>query len=75
MRPLPLQVALEHRFFGASVPTPDLSLASMRYLSTHQALADISRFISEFLIPNYNIDPTVNKIVTFGGSYPVRSSI
>ncbi len=39
-----LVVALEHRFYGESTPTRDLTTASLRLLSAHQALADLSHF-------------------------------
>lgn len=64
-----LVVALEHRFYGASIPTADLSEDNLRVLSSHQSIADISRFIREYLFPTYNLSSS-NTIVTFGGSYP-----
>ena len=65
-----LVVALEHRFYGASIPTADLSTTSMGFLSSHQAIADIASFITAWLVPTYNLTLSRNKIVTFGGSYP-----
>lgn len=65
-----LIVALEHRFFGASIPTADLTTASLRHLSSPQAIGDTARFITEYLIPTFDLDLSMNKIVTFGGSYP-----
>lgn len=41
-----LYVALEHRFYGASNPKPDLSVANLRYLSSEQALADAAAFVT-----------------------------
>ena len=35
-----LMLALEHRFYGESWPTPDMSNANLKYLSSEQALAD-----------------------------------
>lgn len=64
-----LLVALEHRYYGASIPTPDLSTQNMRYLSSHQALADIATFYDDLLRPTFNLS-AANKLVTFGGSYP-----
>ena len=64
-----LLVSLEHRFYGASVPTDSLSTASMRFLSSHQALADIARFHADYLVPTFNLTKA-NKLATFGGSYP-----
>ena len=42
-----LLVALEHRFYGASQPTGDLTTESLRYLTSDQALADAARFVLE----------------------------
>jgi hypothetical protein len=39
-----LMVALEHRFYGASLPTRDMSTANLRFLTSEQALADLARF-------------------------------
>ena len=39
-----LVVALEHRYYGESVPTEDFSTPNLRYLSSHQALADLANF-------------------------------
>lgn len=64
-----LVVALEHRYYGASNPTPDMSVDNMRFLSSHQAIADVATFITMYLTPMYNLSGS-NQIVTFGGSYP-----
>jgi serine protease 16 len=64
-----LLVALEHRYYGASVPVPDFSTANMRFLSSHQSIADIATFYDGFLKPHYNLTEN-NRVVTFGGSYP-----
>ena len=39
-----LMFALEHRFYGASHPTPTLEGQYMKYLNSNQALADIADF-------------------------------
>uniref|UniRef100_A0AC34QF93 Uncharacterized protein n=1 Tax=Panagrolaimus sp. JU765 TaxID=591449 RepID=A0AC34QF93_9BILA len=36
---------LEHRFYGESQPTGNLSIESLKYLTSQQALADIKKFI------------------------------
>ena len=63
-----LILALEHRFYGPSQPTGDLTVASLRHLSSAQALADAARFVAhasrEFRIPDDA------RWVAFGGSYP-----
>jgi serine protease 16 len=65
-----LVIALEHRFYGASIPTPDITTQSLRLLSNHQAIGDVAFFITQYLVPTYKLDLSVQKIVTFGGSYP-----
>ena len=42
-----LLVALEHRFYGKSQPTGDLTVESLQYLTSDQALADAARFVGE----------------------------
>jgi len=61
-----LLVALEHRFYGESIPLEDLSTKNLAYLSSEQALADAANFITQFRDANAPNSP----IVTFGGSYP-----
>lgn len=39
-----LAVMLEHRYYGASVPTPDLSTVNLRWLTMDQSLKDIIYF-------------------------------
>jgi len=61
-----LMVALEHRFYGESQPFTDLSLASLAYLSSDQALADAANFLEHFK----QMYPSANDVIVFGGSYP-----
>jgi serine protease 16 len=63
-----LLFALEHRFYGKSLPLPDWSTESLRYLSSQQAIADISTFILS-MKEQYSLGPG-NKWISFGGSYP-----
>jgi thymus-specific serine protease len=71
-----LVLALEHRFYGKSIPLPgttplaDLSTPNLRFLSSHQAVADLGRFLTEAAMPAFNFFTPANRIVTFGGSYP-----
>ncbi|KAL4647161.1 putative serine protease K12H4.7 [Arapaima gigas] len=58
---------LEHRFYGQSRPTEDLSTANLRYLSSRQALADLAHFRSVTAAEQGLSD---SKWVAFGGSYP-----
>ncbi|KAG7189469.1 hypothetical protein KM043_017164 [Ampulex compressa] len=59
---------LEHRYYGKSHPTADLSIKNLAYLNSEQALADIAYFIHK-MRNNYNISMDT-KWVAFGGSYP-----
>lgn len=68
-----LMFALEHRYYGASVPSDAVrhedSLAEkLRFLSSQQATSDVAEFITQ-IGANYSLGPS-NKWVTFGGSYP-----
>lgn len=60
--------ALEHRFYGSSVPFDSLETKNLAYLTTEQALADIAKFldmiISKFLAPR-----DIRKVLVVGGSY------
>lgn len=58
---------LEHRYYGASHPTSDLSVKNLVYLSSEQALADIAYFI-EGMHMAHQI-PYTSKWIVFGGSY------
>lgn len=62
-----LCLLLEHRFYGKSHPTEDLSTENLRYLSSEQALADLAHF-QTVMMEKMNL--TTNKWVAFGGSYP-----
>nr|CAI5825945.1 unnamed protein product [Callosobruchus analis] len=59
---------LEHRYYGKSHPTTNLSTENLQYLSSQQALADIAYFIEEMNV-KYKLSPNV-KWIAFGGSYP-----
>lgn len=66
-----LMFALEHRYYGESMPSKDSSLTLpeyFRYLSTEQAVADIATFY-EMASTSYNLTSS-NRWVTWGGSYP-----
>ncbi|XP_029373345.1 thymus-specific serine protease [Echeneis naucrates] len=62
-----LCLMLEHRFYGASHPTDDLSTANLRFLSSRQALADLAHFRTVTAAAR---GLTNRKWVAFGGSYP-----
>ncbi|XP_050530554.1 putative serine protease K12H4.7 [Daktulosphaira vitifoliae] len=63
-----LCIQLEHRFYGKSHPTDDMSSENLVYLSSEQALADIAQFIVDIKI-QLNISAS-SKWIAFGGSYP-----
>lgn len=59
---------LEHRFYGKSRPTKDMSVENLQFLNSEQALADLANFIVS-MNAAYNLQ-NGNKWVAFGGSYP-----
>ncbi|XP_055628835.1 putative serine protease F56F10.1 [Toxorhynchites rutilus septentrionalis] len=59
---------LEHRFYGKSRPTADLSTENLAYLTSEQALADLAFFI-EAMNEKYQLT-SQNRWIAFGGSYP-----
>ena len=56
---------LEHRYYGQSKPTEDMSTGNMKYLSSRQGLEDAGHFISAM-----NERHNLTTWITFGGSYP-----
>ncbi|XP_023284180.1 putative serine protease K12H4.7 [Seriola lalandi dorsalis] len=62
-----LCLMLEHRFYGKSHPTVDLSTDNLRFLSSRQALADLAHFRTVMAEAR---GLTNRKWVAFGGSYP-----
>ncbi|KAL6105022.1 uncharacterized protein ACO6RY_06636 [Pungitius sinensis] len=62
-----LCLMLEHRFYGESHPTANLSTDNLRYLSSRQALADLAHFRS---VTAERLGLADRKWVAFGGSYP-----
>ncbi|XP_075991129.1 putative serine protease K12H4.7 [Anticarsia gemmatalis] len=63
-----LCINLEHRYYGESHPTEDLSVKNLQYLSSSQALADLANFISA-MNDKYKLNKNV-RWIAFGGSYP-----
>ncbi|KAF2074097.1 hypothetical protein CYY_004582 [Polysphondylium violaceum] len=61
-----LIVAVEHRFYGKSMPKPDLSTENLKFLTTQQALADYATF-RQYIAQKYNTGN--GKWISFGGSY------
>uniref|UniRef100_A0A7I5E9W2 Intestinal prolyl carboxypeptidase 1 n=1 Tax=Haemonchus contortus TaxID=6289 RepID=A0A7I5E9W2_HAECO len=61
-----MMFALEHRFYGKSRPTDDLSVKNLKYLTIEQAIGDIKTFIEEMNKKHKLENP---KWIVFGGSY------
>jgi pimeloyl-ACP methyl ester carboxylesterase len=65
-----LIVAVEHRFYGDSVPFNDSSTPNLRYLTTLQALADFANFRASLPFqPGMQFLPSNATWIVFGGSY------
>ncbi|XP_046998309.1 thymus-specific serine protease-like [Schistocerca americana] len=62
-----LMLDLEHRFYGSSRPTRDISTTNLRYLISTQALEDLASFIRQQRQENPQLGAA--KWVVFGGSY------
>lgn len=63
-----LMVDVEHRFYGKSLPTKDVSTANLALLTSDQALADLARVIN--YVKKEMFDSPHSKVITMGGSYP-----
>ncbi|KAH9936834.1 peptidase S28 [Epithele typhae] len=66
-------VMLEHRFFGKSQPTGDLSTDSLRLHTIQQAIDDIDYFARTVVLPqpeNATLGPDKTAWIMVGGSYP-----
>lgn len=63
-----LCINLEHRYYGESHPTKDMSIKNLQYLSSSQALADLANFITA-INERYRLNKNV-RWIAFGGSYP-----
>uniref|UniRef100_A0A1I7XDJ0 DDE_3 domain-containing protein n=1 Tax=Heterorhabditis bacteriophora TaxID=37862 RepID=A0A1I7XDJ0_HETBA len=58
--------SLEHRFYGKSQPTSNLTIENLKYLSSQQAIEDVALFINT-MNKHFNFNsPTW---IVFGGSY------
>ncbi|KAF2232140.1 peptidase S28 [Viridothelium virens] len=65
-------VVLEHRYYGQSFPTPDLSTKNLRFLTTDQALADTAYFAQNVVFPgleDQNLTAPNVPYIAYGGSY------
>ncbi|KAL8948946.1 MAG: hypothetical protein Q9222_004911 [Ikaeria aurantiellina] len=65
-------VVLEHRYYGTSFPTPDLSTENLRFLTTEQALADMAYFAQNVVfegLEGKNLTAPETAYFGYGGSY------
>jgi hypothetical protein len=65
-------VVLEHRYYGNSFPTPDLSTKNLRFLTTQQALADEAYFAQNIVFPgleHLDLTSKTTAYIGYGGSY------
>jgi hypothetical protein len=65
-------VVLEHRYYGTSMPTPDLSTENLRFLTTDQALADEAYFAKNVVfagLEDKNLTSPNVPYIGYGGSY------
>ena len=67
-------VVLEHRYYGISFPTANLSTESLRFLTTEQALADTAYFAQNVQfegLEQYGANLTAPNAayIAYGGSY------
>lgn len=67
-----LGVILEHRYYGTSFPTSDLSTESLRFLTTDQAVADMAYFAKNVKfagLEDRNLTAPNVPYIAYGGSY------
>ncbi|KAI0403989.1 peptidase S28 [Xylaria palmicola] len=65
-------VILEHRYYGSSIPTENLSTANLRFLTTDQALADTAYFANHVKfagLEHVDFSPEETAWIAYGGSY------
>ncbi|KAE8454192.1 hypothetical protein EG329_005117 [Mollisiaceae sp. DMI_Dod_QoI] len=65
-------VVLEHRYYGTSFPTPDLSTENLRFLTTDQALADEAYFAKNVVfkgLEHKKLTAPHVAYIGYGGSY------
>lgn len=58
---------LEHRFYGKSHPTENMTVDNLHYLTSQQALADLAHFQ---VVMTEKLGLGNRKWIVFGGSYP-----
>lgn len=69
-----LVIVIEHRYWGQSMPFPELTTETLQYLDLPQSVYDMTYFAQTVQIPEDNWDQTSNAPnspwVLIGGSYP-----
>ncbi|KAI9654592.1 MAG: Vacuolar protease A [Alyxoria varia] len=67
-----MSIVIEHRYFGTSIPTSDLSTENMRFCTTEQALEDVVYFAKNIKLPGHEhevLTASFTPWITYGGSY------
>ena len=67
-----VSVVFEHRYYGDSFPTDDLSTENLRFLTTEQALADEAYFALNIVFPGLedkDLTSNTTAYISYGGSY------
>ncbi|WPG98747.1 serine carboxypeptidase [Acrodontium crateriforme] len=66
-------VIIEHRYYGTSFPTENLSVENLRFLTTDQALADEAYFAQNIKFPGLekygDLTSKTTAYIGYGGSY------
>jgi hypothetical protein len=65
-------VIFEHRYYGESFPTSNLTTKNMRFLSTDQGVADMAYFAQHVKFPgmeHMNLTSATTPYLAYGGSY------
>jgi hypothetical protein len=65
-------LALEHRYYGKSLPfgNQSLSIPNLKYLTAEQALKDLAYFITNITLNGKHGVLAKSPWLTIGGSYP-----
>lgn len=67
-----ISVVMEHRYYGKSMPTKDLSTESLRFLTTEQSLADTVYFVKNVVFEGFEDEDLTapnTPYILYGGSY------
>lgn len=69
-----MAIAIEHRFYGESIPFNDRSVANLKYLSVPQNLADTAMLLESIQANLTRDGSTPRVVINFGGSYSGATS-